>query len=43
MALQDQLQQGQDRWLNKILPRRYAIPPGGLSVLPLAFEVRVGG
>jgi hypothetical protein len=42
-ALQDQLQQAQDRWLNKILPRRYAIPPGGLSVLPLAFEVRVGG
>jgi Rps23 Pro-64 3,4-dihydroxylase Tpa1-like proline 4-hydroxylase len=43
MALQDQLKQGQDRWLNKILPKRYAIPPGGLSVLPLAFEVRVRG
>ena len=25
------------------LPKRYAIPTGGLSVLPLAFEVRVGG
>lgn len=43
VALQDQLKQAQDRWLNKILPKRYAIPPGGLSVLPLAFEVRVGG
>jgi superfamily II DNA or RNA helicase len=43
MALQDQLKLAQDRWLTKILPRRYAIPPGGLSVLPLAFEVRVGG
>lgn len=41
-ALRDQLQLAQDRWLNKILPRRYAIAPGGLSVLPLAFEVRVG-
>lgn len=43
VALQEQLKQAQDRWLNKILPKRYAIPPGGLSVLPLAFEVRVGG
>jgi hypothetical protein len=41
-ALKDQLEQAQDRWLNKILPRRYAIPPGSLSVLPLAFEIRVG-
>ena len=43
IALQDQLKQAQDRWLNKILPKRYTIPPGGLSVLPLALEVRVGG
>ena len=42
IALGSQLRQAQDRWLNHIVPRRYQLPPKGLSVLPLALEIRVG-
>jgi len=42
VALASQLRQAQDRWMNHILPRRYLLPPKGLSILPLALEIRVG-
>jgi hypothetical protein len=41
MALQ--LRLAQERWLNQVLPRRYQVPEAGLSLLPLALEIRMGG
>lgn len=42
VAMREQLKQAQDRWLNRIVPARYKLADGGLSVLPLAIEIRVG-